>query len=287
MWYASALVPYPSSSASGTAPRASACPSSSITSMPAPSPMTKPSRALSNGRDARVGWSLKPVDIVRAAAKAPRLTRSMQASAPPHTATSASPARIRRAASPMACALAAHAVTGAPSGPRKPWRIEMWPAAILARKLGTVNGDSRRGPRPSVVRTASTMAPKPPTPEPTMVAVRSRSLSVSGSQPACCKASCAAASANTLKRSIFFWSFGSTARAGSKPQGYAGARSGTTPATFADIDSVISSGSMTSPDRPSRRRRHAASTPQPSGETIPIPVTTMRRVFKPYSFFGR
>ena len=37
------------------APRASACSSASITSMPAPSPMTKPSRALSNGRDASVG----------------------------------------------------------------------------------------------------------------------------------------------------------------------------------------------------------------------------------------
>ena len=36
----------------------------------------------------------------------------MQASAPPHTAMSASPARIRRAASPMACALAAHISSG-------------------------------------------------------------------------------------------------------------------------------------------------------------------------------
>src|SRR5258707_15580157 len=56
----------------------------------------------------------------RAAAKPPRLTRSMQASVPPHTARSASPERIRRAASPIAWTLAAQAVTGAPRGPLKP-----------------------------------------------------------------------------------------------------------------------------------------------------------------------
>ena len=55
------------------------------------------------------------VDKARAAAKPPRLTRSMQASAPPQTAMSASPAWIIRAASPMAWTLAAQAVTGAPS----------------------------------------------------------------------------------------------------------------------------------------------------------------------------
>ena len=81
----------------------------------------------------------------------------MAASLPPHTATSASPLRIRRAASPIACTLAAHAVTGAPNGPLSPWRIDTCPAAKLPRNDGTVNGDSRCGPRVSVVRTASAL----------------------------------------------------------------------------------------------------------------------------------
>ena len=37
--------------------------------MPAPSPITKPSRSLSQGREARCGVSLKPVERARAAAK--------------------------------------------------------------------------------------------------------------------------------------------------------------------------------------------------------------------------
>ena len=242
--------------------------------------MTKPSRPASNGRDACVGWSLKPVDMVLAAANAPRLTRSMQASAPPHTAISASPARMRRAASPMACALAAQAVTGAPKGPRKPWRMEMWPAAILARKLGTVKGERRFGPRLSVILTASTIAPNPPTPDATMVAVLWRASSVSGCQPACFNASCAALSANRLKRSIFFWSLGSTARAGSNPHGQPDVTMGTTPPTFVAMPSVMSSGKPAKPECPFKRRLHTDSVSHPNGDTIPIPVTTMRLEFK-------
>ncbi|MEY9107649.1 hypothetical protein ABH999_003845 [Bradyrhizobium yuanmingense] len=71
----------------------------------------------SNGREARAGSSLKPLDSARAAAKPPTLTMSMQASAPPQIATSTSPDRIMRAASPIACTPAAQAVTGVPSAP--------------------------------------------------------------------------------------------------------------------------------------------------------------------------
>jgi hypothetical protein len=45
---------------------------------------------------------LNDVDSARAAAKPPRLTGSMQASAPPQIATSASSDLISRAASPIA-----------------------------------------------------------------------------------------------------------------------------------------------------------------------------------------
>ena len=53
------------------APRASACSSSSITRMPAPSPMTKPSRSRSNGREARAGVVVE----IRSTARGPRQSR--------------------------------------------------------------------------------------------------------------------------------------------------------------------------------------------------------------------
>jgi len=92
--------------------------------MPAPSPMTKPSRALSQGREARCGSSLKPVESARAAAKPAMPMRHTAASVPPATITSASSHMMMRAASPMACAPVEQAVTTAWLGPRKPKRIE-------------------------------------------------------------------------------------------------------------------------------------------------------------------
>lgn len=177
--------------------------SNSITSNPAPSDITKPSRLRSKGREASCGCSAKPADSARAAAKQPRVTRSIAASVSPHMAISASPLLMSLAASPIACTPAAQTVTGAPSGPLKPYRMETCPAAMLARKDGAVNGDNRRGPRASVVRTASAIAPKPPTPDAMIVAVRSWSATSVGCQPACTRASCAATSANSMKRSIF------------------------------------------------------------------------------------
>ena len=126
----------------------------------------------------------------------------MQASEPPQIATSASPARMRRAASPIACTLAAQAVTGVPIGPLKPWRIEIWPAARFARKDGTVKGERRLTPRWSVVRTASTIAGKPPMPDAITVAVPSMDCASEGAHAACAMASDVAARANRMKRSI-------------------------------------------------------------------------------------
>ena len=75
--------------------------------------MTKPSRSLSHGRDAFSGVSLNLVDSARAAAKPAMPSRQIAASAPPAIITSASSHMIIRAASPMACAPVAHAVTTA------------------------------------------------------------------------------------------------------------------------------------------------------------------------------
>src|ERR1700739_1098097 len=72
------------------APRSRACDADSRTSIPAPSPSTNPSLALSNGRDARSGSSLR-VDIARMTANAPMFSGMMAASVPPVRTTSAPP----------------------------------------------------------------------------------------------------------------------------------------------------------------------------------------------------
>ncbi len=243
--------------------------------------MTKPSRPASKGREASSGRSLYPVERALAAANAPRLTRSMAASAPPHSATSASPERIMRRPSPRACTLAAQAVTGAPSGPLSPWRIDTCPAARLTRKDGTVKGDRRDTPRLSVVRTAWAMAPKPPMPEPMMQAVRVRSCSLAGCQPAWARAWSEASSASGMKRSILRWSLGETTASMSQPPSGSWAKSGTWPATWPGTSGARSSGSRLRPDAPDSSRRQANSVPRPSGETMPMPVMTTRRARGP------
>ena len=91
--------------------------------MPAPSPMTKPSRSLSNGRLAFSGSSLR-VESARIAAKPPTPIGVIAASEPPAIITSASSRRMISNASPIAWAEAVHAVQVARFGPRALKRIE-------------------------------------------------------------------------------------------------------------------------------------------------------------------
>ena len=87
--------------------------------MPAPSPMTKPSRSLSQGRLARAGSSLR-VESARMAANPPTPMGVMAASAPPAIMTSASPRWMMRKESPMEWALVVQAVAVASFGPLAP-----------------------------------------------------------------------------------------------------------------------------------------------------------------------
>ena len=77
---------------------------------PAPSPITKPSRVASNGRDAVSGSSLRS-DSACMLAKPPIAIGVTVASEPPVIMTSASPYWMVRNASPIAWALVAHAET--------------------------------------------------------------------------------------------------------------------------------------------------------------------------------
>src|ERR1035437_7562332 len=117
------------------APRARANSSSSRMRMPAPSPTTKPSRSLSNGRQAWVGSSLR-VERAFMAAKPATPSGVMEASVPPAIIASASPRSMMRKASPMECAEEVQAVAVASLGPRAPNRIETWPAARLMMEPG-------------------------------------------------------------------------------------------------------------------------------------------------------
>src|SRR5215470_19021538 len=108
--------------------------------MPAPSPMTKPSRSASNGREALSGLSLR-VDNARIAANPPTPIGVTAASDPPQIMTSASPRAITRNASPTAWAPDEQAVHGAELGPRAPNRIETCPAARLMMLDGIKKGD--------------------------------------------------------------------------------------------------------------------------------------------------
>ena len=104
-----------------------------------------------------------------------------------------------RMPSPIACDEAAQAVTGVPMGPLKPQRIEIHPAARLARKLGMVKGPTRRGPFSMMIFEVSCMTGEPPTPEAMMVAVPCFSASVLGSHPDWAMASAAAVSPYWMK----------------------------------------------------------------------------------------
>src|ERR1035438_6953248 len=117
---------------------------------PAPSPMTKPSRSLSNGREACLGSSLR-VLMAFIAQKPPMPTDTTDASAPPANITDASPILIARQASPMAWFAVAHAEQVAKFGPRRLLYIENRPEAMLLMSMGIMNGERLPGPRSSKV----------------------------------------------------------------------------------------------------------------------------------------
>ena len=157
-----------------------ACPYSSSTIAPAPSPSTKPSRSLSQGRLAPAGSSLR-VESARAEAKPPIASSVTVASAPPATITSASPRRIDLPASPMQCVEVVHAVTIAMFGPLAPSRIERLPAIMLMIVPGMKNGEMRRGPFFLSSSCIASMSGKPPMPEPKLTPMRSAFSGVTAS----------------------------------------------------------------------------------------------------------
>ena len=182
--------------------------------MPAPSPITKPSRSRSQGRLAFSGSSLR-VESARMAANPPTPMGVMAASVPPAIITSASLCWMMRKESPMEWALVVQAVAVASFGPLAPQRMETWPAARLMMAAGMKKGEILRGP-PSISAACSrSMMSNPPMPEPMCTPTRS-SFSGVIFRPDIFIASSAAAMARWMKRPIFFTSFFSMKFSGSK-----------------------------------------------------------------------
>src|SRR3954453_19442544 len=239
--------------------------------MPAPSPMTNPSRSFSNGRLARSGSSLR-VDRARIAANPPTASGVIAASDPPAIITSASSRLMISKASPIACADAEQAVQVAEFGPLAWKRMETWPAARLMIDAGMKNGEIRRGPPSRRALCSRSMVLNPPMPEamktPTRAAFASVTVTAASSI-----AHCAAAIAYWMKTSIFLTSFLFTNLSGSNPLTSPAMRHENSAASKWEI------GPM--PLRPAHNASQFAAVPMPRGDTRPTPVTTTRLLTGP------
>ncbi len=74
--------------------------------------------------------------------KPAKVSGCMHDSAPPATMTAASPAAMKREASPMECAPVVQAVEAAWLGPCRPYLMATCPAARLTRIRGTNSGET-------------------------------------------------------------------------------------------------------------------------------------------------
>ena len=212
MWYASQVAPYPTTSARILAPLACACSKDSNTTIPAPSPITKPFLSWSNGIDAFFTSSVVFNAVKEVKPATP--IGVILASVPPATITSASPCWMERNASPMEWVPVAHAVTTLMHFPLRPNWIETFPAAMLLIIKGTNNGSTLPGPFSNSLFSLRSKACKEPIPDPTLTPTRKGS-SFSMSMPDVSRASFAAATANwqnvSIRRAVFgsIYCFGS------------------------------------------------------------------------------
>src|SRR6266850_3987305 len=261
------------------ASRRTACSSDSSTTMPAPSPHTKPSRPASNGREAFSGSSLR-VDMAFIEQKPAMVMGTMMASAPPAIITSASPRSMILAASPMAWLPVAHAVTTEELGPLAPKRIETSPAAMLTMSIGMTNGDTRSGPFSFRTFSPSISVLMPPMPEPMSTPKRVLST-LAGSS--------AASSTAIALVAMAYFRYGSRRRASFFSTYLSSSKLRTSPAMRVTyLNWPLASFSLTSnfvmgpmPDLPCLRDDQNSSVLLPTGVSAPRPVTTTRRSLMP------
>ncbi len=163
--------------------------------------------------DARAGSSLS--DRAFIAVNPPMAKGVMTASAPPHSAASAYPWRMRRNASPTAFAPPAQAVTTAEECPLKPVSMEIRPAAMFVITIGMKKGETRSNPFSMPRACSLSIVSNPPMPEDTTTAQRALSV-FSAVMPLWAWACIAAATAKTQNLSILRSSPGGKTPAPSK-----------------------------------------------------------------------
>src|SRR3954452_14565481 len=246
------------------APRATARSQFSSSSADAPSPITNPSRSASNGREACSGSSLRPLRAVMRA-NAEIATGVIHDSLPPVITTSDVSSRMRRAASPIACALAAHAVEMQRFGPVHPSCMATVPAVALVIIIGTRKGLTRAGPFSTYTCSCSSSVMSPPMPVPRITAQRAGSALGS---PASASASTAAANPSCVTRSRRRASFG--------PRYAVGSKSGTSPPMRTASGDGAYRLIVPAVERPLSNRDQYASTVVPAGVLTPRPVTATR-----------
>src|SRR5258705_10083954 len=139
------------------------------------------------------------------------------------------------------------------------------------------NGDTLRGPRSLRSSAVSAMPDRPPMPEPIMVPVAQRSSSVEGCQLASSSAWRAAHIGKMMKSSTLRWSFGSIHWSGLNVPAVPSPR-GTTQAIRLVRSETSNVSIFLAPLSLLRIRFQVGSTPQPSGDTMPRPVTTTRLI---------
>src|SRR3990170_3744919 len=266
MWKASPVRAPPAISPMMGAPRASACSAASTTTMPAASPKTKPSRFASNGRDAPSGSSLR-FERAPMFASAANATGRMALSVPPAMTTSTSPCSMRRCASTKACTPDAHAATEVMTGPRIPFWMLTWQAAMDGDIIGTMKGLTRSGPFVRSVTSPPATSCRPPPPVFTTTATSSRLWSPisSAAESIAWRAAATASCANRLMRRACLKSIQSF---GSKPFTSAAMRTSRWEASNWPIGAT--------PETPATRFDQKVAASLPIGVTAPNPVTTAR-----------
>src|SRR5579864_188864 len=250
------------------APRRSAWSHSSRSTIPAPSPITNPSRSASNGRTARSGSSLR-VLIAFIVQNPARLSGVSAASLPPQIIAAASSRWIVRKASPIAWPLVAQAETTETLGPFAPVAMLTMPDAMLMMIIGTKNALTRPGPRSSNTWCCSSQVLAPPIPEPMITPTRSAFCGVIA-KPASSNASRVAAIANWTNRSL--------RRTSLRSMYCAGSNSLISPAIWVSYGDGSNAVSRRTPERPSINPVQKASLPMPIGVMTPIPVSATRLV---------
>src|SRR5882757_710637 len=241
---------------------------------PPPSLKTKPSRSASHGRLASAGESLR-VERAFAWPKPPRPLGVVAISPPPAIIMSASPYWIVRIPSPMAWVDVVHAVTTPRFGPFRPYLIDRCPPIMLTIEAGMKNGEIFRGPPFRKLSYSCSMVPRPPMPAPQTAPQRSASSllkSIPDSVTAWIPAATPQCMNSSTRRACVGVMYCVTSKSGTEPPKRTGK---------ADTSNLVI-GPI--PLSPRTTASQADLTVLPTGEMMPRPVTTTRRLLTRYLY---